>query len=100
MIGCKLRNPVTSSQSQPQSALTTRHVSVFGIAIGCLIIWTAVLSGMLVSNSYGTGNQLSDVALNFNAHQDIGRIVFAIGHEMSKLLTWSNFAFTSTASNY
>lgn len=80
-----------------------RHVSVFSMSVGFVLIWTVALSGLLVNNAFelnanvgDTGTVLGALAdgvtftdclavRQFNAHQDMGRVVFALGQELGNL---------------
>ncbi|KAI1305958.1 hypothetical protein HDE_01108 [Halotydeus destructor] len=59
-----------------------RHVSFLGLMIGFTLVWTIVLSGLLVENSVDQADSLHQAVSLFNIQQDLGRIIFAVGHEM------------------
>lgn len=61
------------------------HVSFVALALGFMLIWTCVISGLLLSNSVTDKNQIDEAVQVFNGHEDMGRVLFALGHEMGML---------------
>lgn len=58
------------------------HVSFVALALGFMLIWTCVISGLLLSNTISDKNQIDEAVSVFNGHEDVGRVLFALGHEM------------------
>ena len=83
-------------KSNPRSYFVLNHfnhVSFVALALGFMLIWTCVISGLLLSNTISDKNQIDEAVVVFNGHEDVGRVLFALGHEMGKqsLLFCSSF---------
>ncbi|XP_013774189.1 uncharacterized protein LOC106459145 isoform X1 [Limulus polyphemus] len=65
-----------------------RSLAFISLALGFLVIWTVVLAGILVSRTLkeeGTAKQTTRV---FSIHEDVGKISFALGHELVSTVDW------------
>ena len=58
------------------------HLSFVALSVGFLLIWTCVISGLLLSSSLTDKAIGEDAEAIFNGHQDVGKVLFALGHEM------------------
>lgn len=66
----------------PLVVLPARQLSFLALLFSFMLISTLVLSGLLLKSSFAKEDDITDIVRSFNAHQDLGRIVFALGHEM------------------
>lgn len=62
--------------------LPARQLSFVALLFSFTLIWILVLSGLLLKGSFTKEDDIVDTVRTFNAHQDLGRVVFALGHEM------------------
>jgi len=58
------------------------HLSFVALCLGFLLIWVCVMSGLLLSDSLTDKSVIEDAEEIFNGHQDFGKVLFALGHEM------------------
>lgn len=59
-----------------------QHLSFVALSVGFLLIWTSVISGLLLSSCLTDKAMTDDSEAIFNGHQDVGKVLFALGHEM------------------
>lgn len=88
-LSLDLRFKTTAPNEKKMSILTStkilnprHHLSFVALSVGFLLIWTCVISGLLLSNTLSEKAQIEDAVSVFNGHQDVGKVVFALGHEM------------------
>lgn len=65
-----------------------KPLAFISLSLGFLIIWTAVLAGILVSRTVkdqGIADETIDV---FHIHEHVGKISFSLGHEMVSTVDW------------
>lgn len=77
----------SSSSSSSSVIYPQRHLALVSLALGFLIIWTAVLAGVLVSKTLNDNVTAEESLKIFHMHEDVGRIAFSLGHEMGKKLS-------------
>ncbi|CAL1277372.1 unnamed protein product [Larinioides sclopetarius] len=65
---------------------TPRHLAFISLALGFLVIWTAVLAGVLVSRTLKDEASAKETTKVFYTHEDVGKVLFALGHELGN---WS-----------
>lgn len=63
--------------------LPQRHLALISLSLGFLVIWTTVIAAVLVSHTFRDNVSAKETLKIFQTHKQIGKIVFAIGHEMS-----------------
>lgn len=82
----KISTPSTIEKKKSSSSYSVlnhfNHVSFVALALGFMLIWTCVISGLLLSNTVSDKNQIDEAVSVFNGHEDVGRVLFALGHEM------------------
>lgn len=62
-----------------------RHLALILLALGFLVIWTAVMSGLMVKQATEEHSIAEETVKIFHAHEALGKIAFALGHEMGML---------------
>lgn len=55
---------------------------------GFLVIWTAVLAGVLVSRTLKDETSAKETSRIFHTHEDVGKIIFALGNELVSTVDW------------
>lgn len=60
------------------------HLSFVTLSVGFLLIWTCVISALLLSSSLSDKYMTDDAEAIFQGHQDVGKVLFALGHEMGE----------------
>ncbi|GIY05588.1 uncharacterized protein CDAR_90871 [Caerostris darwini] len=71
-----------------QMQSTPRHLAFISLALGFLVIWTAVLAGVLVSRTLKDEASAKETTKVFNTHEDVGKVLFALGHELVSTVDW------------
>ncbi|XP_077483184.1 uncharacterized protein LOC144093534 [Amblyomma americanum] len=70
------------------SRQSQRHLAFVSLSLGFLVIWTAVLAGVLISKTL-KDDACSKAALGaLKIHEDIAKVTFALGHEMVSTVDW------------
>ncbi|KAG8195990.1 hypothetical protein JTE90_028964 [Oedothorax gibbosus] len=67
---------------------TPRHLAFISLALGFLVIWTAVLAGVLVSRTLKDEASAKEMTKVFYTHEDVGKVLFALGHELVSTVDW------------
>nr|XP_015909398.1 uncharacterized protein LOC107440849 isoform X3 [Parasteatoda tepidariorum]XP_015909399.1 uncharacterized protein LOC107440849 isoform X3 [Parasteatoda tepidariorum]XP_042902600.1 uncharacterized protein LOC107440849 isoform X3 [Parasteatoda tepidariorum] len=67
---------------------TPRHIAFISLALGFLVIWTAVLAGVLVARTVKDEASAKETLKVFHTHEDVGKILFALGHELVSTVDW------------
>ncbi|GFY30720.1 uncharacterized protein TNCV_3118801 [Trichonephila clavipes] len=67
---------------------TPRHLAFISLALGFLVIWTAVLAGVLVSRTLKDEASAKETTKVFYTHEDVGKVLFALGHELVSTVDW------------
>lgn len=65
-----------------------KHLAFVSLALGFLVIWTAVLAGLLVSRAVKDNHIAEETTKVFHTHEDVGKITFALGHELVSIVDW------------
>lgn len=65
-----------------------RHLAFISLALGFLVIWTAVLAGLLISRTLKEDATSKESLAIFKTHEDIAKVTFALGHEMVSTVDW------------
>ena len=82
------KNKKPSSKSNLKSNDSTlansnnKKLAFISLSLGFLVIWTAVIAGVLVSNTVSDNFAAKETVKIFKTHEDIAKLTFAIGHEM------------------
>lgn len=66
----------------------SRHLAFISLALGFLVIWTAVLAGVLVSRTLKDEASAKETTKVFHTHEDVGKLIFALGHELVSTIDW------------
>ncbi|UYV60430.1 hypothetical protein LAZ67_1001144 [Cordylochernes scorpioides] len=75
-------------KEQTAAAMTSRYLAFISLSIGFLIIWTAFLSGVLVSRTYKDDTISQHSTDLFMEYEDLGQITFVLGHELVSMVDW------------
>ena len=75
----KMFSPRTSGIFHPK-----HHLSFVALSVGFLLIWTCVISALLLGNSLSDKYMTEEAEAIFLGHQDVGKVLFALGHEMGE----------------
>jgi triacylglycerol esterase/lipase EstA (alpha/beta hydrolase family) len=80
--GHNVKEMVDNYVKNSSVVLPQRHLALISLSLGFLVIWTSVISGVLVSHTFRDNVSAKESLKIFQTHKQIGKIVFAIGHEM------------------
>ncbi|XP_064472187.1 uncharacterized protein LOC135386291 [Ornithodoros turicata] len=64
------------------------HLAFVSLALGFLVIWMAGLAGVLICKTLKDEATAKEAADIFQAHEDVAKITFALGHEMVSTVDW------------
>lgn len=65
-----------------------RHLAFVSLSLGFLVIWTAVLAGVLISKTLKDDAASKATLRALKMHEDIAKVTFALGHEMVSTVDW------------
>ncbi|XP_054709793.1 uncharacterized protein LOC129219421 [Uloborus diversus] len=74
--------------AQLMHSTPSRHLAFISLALGFLVIWTAVLAGVLVSRTLKDEASAKETTKVFHTHEDVGKLIFALGHELASTVDW------------
>lgn len=66
--------------------LSPRTIGLFLLSLVFILIWSSVISGVLVHHSFREHETALNTAKLFELHKDVGQFAFEIGQEMRKLI--------------
>lgn len=74
--------------SMELSRESQRHLAFVSLSLGFLVIWTAVLAGVLISKTLKDDASSKAALGTLKLHEDIAKVTFALGHEMVSTVDW------------
>ncbi|KAH7951619.1 hypothetical protein HPB52_010927 [Rhipicephalus sanguineus] len=74
--------------SMELSRQSQRHLAFVSLSLGFLVIWTAVLAGVLISKTLKDDASSKAALGTLKMHEDIAKVTFALGHEMVSTVDW------------
>lgn len=66
--------------------LSPRTIGLFALSLVFILIWSSVISGVLVTHSLKEHETAIHTAELFELHQNVGQFAFEVGQEMRKFL--------------
>lgn len=76
------------AQSQPKMLPSNgilhpkHHLAFVALAVGFLLVWTCIISGLLMSTSLTDKAMSDDAEVILHGHQDVGKVLYVLGSEM------------------
>ena len=70
---------------------TNRHLSLITLSFVFILIWSSILSSIMIIHSYRERESATNMIELFTMHKNVGQLAFAIGNEMCKYLFYFLF---------